>query len=154
MRAVIQRVKHCSVSVAGKQTSTIGKGMLVLLGIRKGDTESDAEYLAERCSAIRIFEDTAGKMNLSVNDVRADVMVVSQFTVYGDTRKGNRPSYTDAAPPEIAESLYHCFTNSLRMLIGENRVSTGIFRAMMDIELINNGPVTLIVESKNQSVNL
>lgn len=149
MRALVQRVKKCSVAIGGNVHSSIGMGMLILLGVKNGDTETDAEYLAERCATLRIFEDTAGKMNLSVKDVKGEAMVVSQFTLYGDTRKGNRPSYTDAAPPQIAEALYVHFANNLRKLLGERCVATGVFRAMMDVELINDGPVTLVVESKN-----
>jgi D-aminoacyl-tRNA deacylase len=153
MRALVQRVKQCSVTIEGKLNSSIGRGLLVLLGVKNGDTEVDAKYLAERCAALRIFDDEDGKMNLSVKDVHGETMVVSQFTLYGDTRKGNRPSYADAAPPDRAELLYDHFTARLRKLLGEQRVATGVFRAMMDVELINDGPVTLIVESKSQVAN-
>jgi D-aminoacyl-tRNA deacylase len=153
MRALVQRVKQCSVTIEGKLNSTIGMGALVLLGVKNGDTVTDAEYLAERCAALRIFDDTNGTMNLSVKDVHGKVMVVSQFTLYGDTRKGNRPSYTVAASAERAESLYDHFTNHLRTLLGEQCVATGVFRAMMDVELINDGPVTLLIESKNEVAN-
>ena len=149
MRACIQRVKRCSVSVDGKLINSIGSGMLILLGIKSSDTKSDGEYLAERCASLRIFEDAAGKMNLSVEEVKGKVMVVSQFTLYGDTRKGNRPSYTDAAPSNAAEPLYYHFIESLKKLLGEQNVASGIFRAMMEIELVNDGPVTLIVDNKN-----
>ena len=149
MRALVQRVKRCSVSIDGKLTSSIGMGLLVFLGVKNGDAEVDAEYLAERCASLRIFDDEAGKMNLSVKDVLGEAMVVSQFTLYGDTRKGNRPSYTDAASQQIAEVLYDHFAEHLRKLLGEKRVATGVFRAMMDVELVNDGPVTLILESKN-----
>ena len=128
-------------------------GMLVFLGVKNSDAEIDAEYLAERCVSLRIFDDETGKMNLSVNDVNGEAMVVSQFTLYGDTRKGNRPSYSDAASHQIAEMLYNHFTNQLRKLLGEKRVATGVFRAMMDVELVNDGPVTLLLESKNQAAN-
>jgi len=151
MRAVIQRVKKCSVTIDGTMASSIEAGMLVLLGVKKGDAETDAEYLAERCLTLRIFNDTEGKMNLSVSDVGGSVMVVSQFTVYGDTRKGNRPSYIDAAEPGIAEKLYEHFTACIRTSLGEQRVATGVFRAMMDVELTNDGPVTVIVESKDHT---
>jgi len=149
MRALIQRVKRCSVSINGKLNSSIGTGMLILLGVKNNDTEVDAEYLAERCASLRIFNDETGKMNLSVKDVIGEAMVVSQFTLYGDTRKGNRPSYTDAATQKTAEVLYDRFTAHLRNLLGEKRIATGVFRAMMDVELVNDGPVTLILESKN-----
>jgi D-tyrosyl-tRNA(Tyr) deacylase len=150
MRALVQRVKQCSVTIDGTMHSSIGTGLLIFLGIKNGDTESAAEYLAERCCSLRIFEDEAGKMNLSVLDRKGEAMVVSQFTLYGDTRKGNRPSYTDAAPPLIAESLYLHFINHMQKIIGEQHVASGKFRAMMDITLVNDGPVTLMVESKNQ----
>ena len=149
MRALIQRVKRCSVSIEGKFHSSIERGMLILLGVKNGDTESCAEYLAERCSSLRIFEDEAGKMNLSVKDVKGEVMVVSQFTLYGDTHKGNRPSYTDAAPSQIAEALYDHFIKHLQKHFGDQHVASGVFRAMMDIELVNDGPVTLMLESKS-----
>jgi len=141
------------VSIDGKLTSEIGMGMLVFLGVKSSDGELDAEYLAERCASLCIFDDEAGKMNLSVNDVIGEAMVVSQFTLCGDTRKGNRPSYTYAASQQIAEMLYDHFTTHLRKLLGEKRVATGIFRTMMDVELVNNGPVTLILESKSQVAN-
>jgi D-tyrosyl-tRNA(Tyr) deacylase len=150
MRVVIQRVKRCSVTIDGKLCSSIEKGILIFLAIKNGDTESDAEYLAERCSSLRIFEDDEGKMNLSVRDIHGAGMVVSQFTLYGDTRKGNRPSYTDAAPPQIAEVLYHSFGSYLQKILGKERVATGVFRAMMNVELVNDGPVTLMLESKNR----
>jgi D-tyrosyl-tRNA(Tyr) deacylase len=150
MRALVQRVKRCSVSIDGTVRSSIDQGMLILLGVKNGDTESDAEYLAERCSSLRIFEDPSGKMNLSVKDVQGDAMVVSQFTLYGDTRKGNRPSYTDAAPPQIAEAFYDSFINHLKKHVGNSHIASGVFRAMMDVELVNDGPVTVMVESKNR----
>ena len=148
MRALVQRVKRCSVTIEGKPHSSIERGMLILLGIKNGDTKSDAEYLAERCSALRIFDDESGKMNISIKDVHGDAMVVSQFTLYGDTRKGNRPSYTDAAPPQIADELYTYFITCLQKILGKHHVAAGVFRAMMNVELINDGPVTLILESK------
>jgi D-tyrosyl-tRNA(Tyr) deacylase len=150
MRALVQRVKQCSVTIDGTLQNSIDHGILILLGIKNGDTEADAQYLAERCSSLRIFEDATGKMNLSVKDVGGKVMVVSQFTLYGDTRKGNRPSYTDAAPPQIAESFYNHFIIYLQNILGDTCVGSGVFRAMMDIELINDGPVTLMLESKKQ----
>ena len=148
MRALVQRVKRCSVTIDGKPHSSIEKGVLILLGIKNGDTKSNAEYLAERCSALRIFEDESGKMNISIKDVHGEAMVVSQFTLYGDTRKGNRPSYTDAAPPQIADELYTYFITCLQKILGKHRVAAGVFRAMMNVELINDGPVTLMLESK------
>jgi D-tyrosyl-tRNA(Tyr) deacylase len=150
MRALVQRVKRSSVTIDGKLYSAIGTGILILLGIKNSDTESAAEYLAEHCSLLRIFEDETGKMNLSVKDINGEVMVVSQFTLYGDTHKGNRPSYTDAAPPQIAEALYSSFIRHLQKILGDKRVASGVFRAMMNVELINDGPVTLMLESKIQ----
>ena len=150
MRAVVQRVKRCSVTIDGTIHSSIRTGILIFLGIKNGDTESAAEYLADRCCSLRIFEDESGKMNLSVLDIKGEAMVVSQFSLYGDTRKGNRPSYTDAAPPPIAEALYDHFISHIQKIIGERSVASGVFRAMMDIALVNDGPVTLMLESKNQ----
>ena len=148
MRALIQRVRRCSVTIGGIEHSSIGSGMLILLGVKQQDTEEDSAYLAERCAALRIFEDSQGKMNLSVRDVAGAVMVVSQFTLYGDTTRGNRPSYSSAAPPELAEKLYESFVSHLRTLLGPEKVAVGVFRAMMDVELVNDGPVTVTVESK------
>lgn len=149
MRAVIQRVKRCSVTIEGRIHSSIGHGMLILLGVRQGNVDADASSLAERCAALRIFDDGNGKMNLSVQDVEGEVMVVSQFTLYGDTRKGNRPSYSDAAAPAEAERLYKHFIQCLSGTLGEGKVHSGIFRAMMDVELVNDGPVTVLVRNKN-----
>ena len=148
MRALVQRVKRCGVSIEGKTYSAIEKGMLILLGVRTGDSEADANHLADRCAALRIFEDKDGKMNLSLKDNDGSAMVVSQFTLYGDTRKGNRPGFTDAAPPEVANALYEKFVARLKEQLGDSKVATGVFRAMMDVELVNDGPVTVMVESK------
>ena len=145
MRAVVQRVGRASVDVGGERIAGIGKGLLVLLGVAGGDTEKDAEFLAEKISGLRIFEDEAGKMNLSVKDVDGEILVVSQFTLLGDCKKGKRPSFIGAAPPQEAEKLYLYFSKCV-----ENRgvpVKTGRFRAMMDVALVNEGPVTLIIES-------
>lgn len=150
MRAVIQRVTSASVTIDGHQSGSIETGLVILLGIKTGDTESDVRYLAEKCASLRIFEDREGKMNLSVNDVNGSVLVISQFTLYGDTRKGNRPSFVDAAPPSVAEPLYELFVTSIRGLITGGKVATGQFRAMMDVRLTNSGPVTIMMESKNQ----
>ncbi len=151
MRALIQRVKRASVAIDGVIHSEIGKGLLIFLGVAQTDTAEDAQYLAQRAAALRIFEDEQGKMNLSGKDVNGSALVVSQFTLYADTRKGNRPSFIDAAKPELAESLYEEFVRSLRAEVGESGVSTGVFRAMMDISLINDGPVTIMLESKNNA---
>jgi D-aminoacyl-tRNA deacylase len=149
MRALVQRVKRCSVTIDGKLHSSIDRGILVFLGVKVGDTELDAEYLAERCSSLRIFEDDAGKMNLSTKDVKGEAMVVSQFTLYGDTHKGNRPSYIAAAPPQVAGSLYDHFLRQLQKYVGSQYIASGVFRAMMEVELVNDGPVTVMLESKN-----
>jgi D-tyrosyl-tRNA(Tyr) deacylase len=148
MKTLIQRVSKASVTIDGRMYSSIEKGLLILLGIKIHDTAEDARYLAEKSCSLRIFEDDQQKMNLSVRDVGGSVLAVSQFTLYGDTRKGNRPSFIDAAPPEEAEPLYNIFVDQLRQQLGINRVSTGLFHTMMDVELINNGPVTVMLESK------
>jgi D-tyrosyl-tRNA(Tyr) deacylase len=150
MRALIQRVRRASVSVDGTVRSSIGPGMLILLGVRQGDRSDDARYLAERCGSLRIFEDEQGKMNRSVIESGGSALVVSQFTLYGDTRRGNRPSFTDAAAPDVAQQLYEEFVSISKTILGDERVETGVFRAMMDVELVNDGPVTVIVESKER----
>ncbi len=144
MRAVIQRVKKSSVTVEDKLVGNIGAGLLILLGVTGSDTEKDAAYLADKISNLRIFSDSNDKMNLSLQDVQGEALVVSQFTLYGDCRKGRRPSYGDAARPEQANDLYEFFCNHLGKIVP---VETGRFQAMMEVELINDGPVTLIVES-------
>ena len=151
MRALIQRVTAASVSLQGTIHSGIGKGMLIFLGVTHADTDADARYLAERCASLRMFEDVTGKMNCSVQDVGGKALVVSQFTLYGDTRRGNRPSFTDAASAERAEELYNAFVMYLRNEIGTGNVETGVFRAMMGVSLVNDGPVTLLLESKSSS---
>jgi D-aminoacyl-tRNA deacylase len=148
MKALIQRVSKASVTIEGRTYSAIEKGLLIFLGIKVDDTTEDARYIAEKSCSLRIFEDSQQKMNLSVRDVGGSVLAVSQFTLYGDTRKGNRPSFIEAAPPEAAEPLYNIFIDHLRLQLGSERVATGLFRAMMDVELINDGPVTVMVESK------
>jgi D-aminoacyl-tRNA deacylase len=145
MRAVIQRVTRAHVTVDDRIVGKIGKGLLVLLGVAREDTRSDADYLASKIVALRIFDDEAGKMNLSVKDMGGGLLVVSQFTLYGDVRRGLRPSWSDAAPPEIAAPLYEYFVEAARKLI--QPVETGSFRATMQVELVNDGPVTLILES-------
>lgn len=149
MRVLIQRVKRGSVSIEDKVFSRIDKGMVIFCGVKEGDTDEDAKYLAHRCANLRIFEDENDKMNLSVLDIKGQALVVSQFTLYGDTRKGHRPSYIEAAKPETAERLYNLFCSCLEENIGHGNVSTGVFRAMMEVEIINDGPVTVMVESKN-----
>ena len=143
MRAVIQRVTRARVTVDDRITGEIGNGLVVLLGVAPTDTKSDADYLAAKIVALRIFDDADGKMNVSVKDAGGGLLVVSQFTLYGYVRRGLRPSWSDAAPPEIAEPLYNYFVESCRKLI--QPVETGSFRAMMQVELVNDGPVTLIV---------
>ncbi len=148
MRAIIQRVKEARVDVGGETAGRIGEGILVLLGAGKDDTSADADYLADKILALRIFEDPDGKMNLSVTDIGGSLLVVSQFTLYGDCRKGRRPSLDKAAPPEIAEALYEEFVSRLRARGA--RVETGRFRAMMDVHLVNSGPVTLMLDSRKE----
>jgi D-tyrosyl-tRNA(Tyr) deacylase len=145
MRAVIQRVTRARVTVDDRTTGEIGNGLVVLLGIAPNDTKSNADYLAAKVVALRIFDDADGKMNVSVKDAGGGLLIVSQFTLYGDVRRGLRPSWSDAAPPEIAEPLYNKFVESCRNLI--QPVETGSFRAMMQVELVNDGPVTLIVDT-------
>ena len=144
MRILLQRVKQSEVRVDGKITGKIGKGLLLLVGITHTDTEKEADYLAEKCANLRIFEDENGKMNLSVKDVKGEILAVSQFTLYGDARKGRRPSFTSAARPENANKLYEYFVEKLNQL-GFKR-QTGIFQEHMDVELINDGPITMMLE--------
>jgi len=147
MRAVVQRVLSARVLVDGKEVSFIGKGILVLLGIAKDDEEEDISYMVKRISNLRIFEDESGKMNLSVRDIGGEVLVVSQFTLYGDVRWGNRPSFENSAPRDRAEKIYDAFCNQLSSELGKE-IKRGVFGAMMEIHLINYGPVTIIVDSK------
>ena len=146
MRAVVQRVTRASVTVEVESVGEIGKGLVVLLGVASDDTQQDAEYLAEKIASLRIFDDQAGKMNLSVKDVGGSLLIVSQFTLYGDVRRGLRPSWSDAAPPEIAEPLYEFFMTEARKYVSQ--VATGIFRRTMQVELVNDGPVTIILDSR------
>jgi D-tyrosyl-tRNA(Tyr) deacylase len=146
MRAVVQLVKKASVTVNGSVISEIGPGLLVFLGIQKNDTASDARMLAEKIVRLRIFPDQGKLMNLSILDIAGEILVVSQFTLYGDCRKGRRPSYSQAAPPDQAEKLYELFIRETAEL--GVPVSSGKFQAMMDVELINQGPVTLLLDSK------
>ena len=145
MRAVVQRVSRASVNVDGEIVGAIERGLLVLLGVGQDDSERDAEYLAEKIAGLRIFEDENEKMNLSVQDVGGAVLAVSQFTLYGDVRKGKRPSFDAAARPERAKELYEYFVAQVR---GRGiRCETGIFQAMMQVELVNEGPVTILADS-------
>lgn len=146
MLAVVQRVKKSTVTVDGTTVGKINNGLMVLLGVSKEDTKTDADYLADKIAHLRIFEDENNKMNKSLIETGGEMLVVSQFTLLGDCRKGRRPSFINAAGPEKANELYEYFVNSVRKK--NIRVETGQFRAMMDVSLVNDGPVTLIVESK------
>jgi len=145
MRAVVQRVLEASVTVAGRTVAEIGHGLAVLLGVGEGDGEAEAKYMAAKIAGLRVFEDGAGKMNLSVVDCRGAVLLVSQFTLYGDCRKGRRPSFTRAAAPEAAERLYGLVAEELRARGLE--VQTGVFQEHMAVALVNDGPVTLLLDS-------
>lgn len=147
MRAVVQRVKRAEVLVDGQVTGKIDKGLLVFLGVGQDDDQKDLEYLADKVVNLRIIEDSEDKMNLSVIDVGGQVLVVSQFTLYGDCRKGKRPSYSSAARPEEAEKFYNKFIEYIRDKYNI-KVETGVFQAMMDVNLTNDGPVTLLIDSK------
>ena len=148
MRAVIQRVSRCRVTVDGKTVGEIGDGLLVLLGVGNADDEPAADYLVDKIIGLRIFEDEEGKMNLSVQDAGGAVLVVSQFTLYGDVRRGKRPSFDAAARPEEAKRLYEYFVAKIRA--AGLRCETGQFQAMMEVELVNSGPVTILLDSEKQ----
>ena len=145
MRAVVQRVSRAQVAVNGEIASEIGLGLLVLLGVGRDDTEVDATYLAEKIAGLRVFEDADGKMNRSVQDVGGSVLAVSQFTLYGDVRRGKRPSFDATAPPEKAQLLYELFIAQIRA--ADLRCETGRFQEMMQVELVNEGPVTILLDS-------
>ena len=149
MRIVVQRVKRASVTIDGKLYSAIGKGLLVLAGIEDADTNDDATWLANKIVNLRLFDDSAGIMNLSAADTGVEIMIVSQFTLHASTRKGNRPSYVRAARPEKAIPLYEEFILRTAGLLGRTP-ATGVFGAMMDVELVNDGPVTIIIDSRNR----
>lgn len=148
MKALLQRVKNASVTVEGKEVSSIGQGLLILLGVEKGDTSSEGEYLARKAADLRIFEDSAGKMNLSLKDIKGEALIVSQFTLAGDTSRGNRPGFETAAKPEEANKLYELFCENMEKQ--GLKVKRGIFQADMQVSLINDGPVTFMLERKNQ----
>jgi D-tyrosyl-tRNA(Tyr) deacylase len=148
MRAVLQRVSEARVRVNGKIVGEIGRGLLVLLGVGQGDGEADARFLAEKTAGLRIFEDAQGKMNLSVEETGGAVLVVSQFTLYGDCRQGRRPGFSAAAPPELADALYRQFVDGLQKR--GLPVATGIFQAEMAVELVNDGPVTFLLDSRKE----
>ena len=150
MRAVIQRVSRCRVTVEGKVVGEIGQGLMVLLGVAKTDNDTNADYLAEKILGLRVFEDAEGKMNLSVQSLgggtSGEILVVSQFTLYGDVRRGKRPSFDEAARPEEARRLYEYFVTRIRS--AGVRCETGQFQAMMDVDLVNQGPVTILLDSE------
>ena len=148
MRAVIQRVREASVTVNQQTVGAIDQGLMVLLGVAQGDTSQEAKYLAEKTAGLRIFEDDAGKMNRSVEEIGGSLLVVSQFTLLGDCRKGRRPGFTDAAPPELADKLYEEYVAVLRSR-GVS-VATGVFRANMQVALVNDGPITMLLDSRKQ----
>ena len=149
MRVVIQRVKEASVSVQGVKISEIQKGLLILVGVETQDAQQDIDWLVAKVAKLRIFEDLYGAMNVSLQDIGADVIVVSQFTLHASTKKGNRPSFIKAAKPEVAIPLYQGFVDSLEKEL-DKKIQTGQFGAMMDVALINDGPVTITIDSKNK----
>ncbi len=160
MRALVQRVSNGSVTIKeNNYYAEIGRGMVVLLGVKRSDTEEDAIFVADKCCNLRIFsqrnpdktgEDENEKMNLSLKDIKGEMLVISQFTLYGDARKGNRPSFTEAASPEKARELYSKFNERVESNLGSKQVKKGIFGAMMEVKIINDGPVTILVESKEK----
>jgi D-aminoacyl-tRNA deacylase len=145
VRAVIQRVAEASVTIGEHESGRIGRGLLVLVGVGPGDDARDARYLAEKTVHLRVFPDDADKMNLSVLDIGGGILAVSQFTLFGDCRKGRRPSYATAAPPDLAQSLYDLYVEELRKFTPE--VATGVFQEMMRVRLVNDGPVTLLIDT-------
>lgn len=149
MRIVIQKVKEASVKVGGEKVSSIGQGLLILVGIENSDTQDDIDYLVKKTTQLRVFDDENGVMNLSVKDVGADVIVVSQFTLQANTKKGNRPSYIRAAKPDFSIPMYEKFVAATEQALGK-QVGTGKFGAMMDVSLINDGPVTIIIDSRQK----
>ena len=147
MRAIIQRVQHASVTVEQHITGEISRGILILLGAGHDDAESDLQYILDKTVNLRIFPDEQGKMNLSLKDIQGDLLIVSQFTLYGDARKGRRPSFTQAMPPEPAERLYQSFIEKAKSIQDLGHVSSGIFGADMKVDLLNDGPVTILLDS-------
>lgn len=143
MKALIQRVARASVAVEGTTVASIGRGLVALIGVKHGDSPSDARLLASKTGSLRIFPDEKGKMNLSVQDIGGSVLAVPQFTLYADTRRGNRPGFSDAALPETAQPLYEEYVAHLRKVLNDERVACGVFRASMVVEIINEGPVTI-----------
>jgi D-tyrosyl-tRNA(Tyr) deacylase len=150
MRALVQRVTEAEVAVGEEVTGSVGPGLVILLGVSAADTPDDARRLAAKCAALRIFDDADGRMNLSVKQTGGEALVVSQFTLYADASRGNRPSYAAAAPPDVAGRLYEEFLAAFREEIGPGRVQSGVFRAMMKVRLINDGPVTIMVDTESR----
>jgi len=151
MKALIQRVRSAEVTVAGKPVGTTGPGLLILVGVTHTDGPGDADWLARKCAALRVFPDPEGRMNISLRQTGGEALVVSQFTLYGDASKGNRPAFVMAAEPGLAETLYDRFIDVLKTELGPGRVQTGTFGAMMMVSLENDGPVTLLVESPRET---
>jgi D-tyrosyl-tRNA(Tyr) deacylase len=151
MKAIVQRVSRGRVTVDGLETGAIGPGYVVLLGVRNGDTETDAQFLAEKTAGLRVFPDDQDKMNLSIMDMGGSILVIPQFTLYADTRRGNRPSFVNAAAPVEAERLYEVYTGHLRRILGADKLATGVFRARMLVEILNEGPVTIELNSEGRS---
>lgn len=152
MRALVQRVTYGSVTVQSENYfQKIGKGSVILIGVKEDDTIDDVNFVADKCCNLRIFEDENGKMNLSIKDISGEMLLISQFTLYGDAQKGNRPSFTDAAEPELAKDLYEKFIKRCEENIGKEKVKSGIFSAMMQVEIHNDGPVTIMITSKNKN---
>ena len=149
MRLVVQRVKYCKIHIDAKMFSSINKGLLCYIGISKDDTIDDAKWLIDKAIGLRIFEHN-GKMNLSVKDIDGELMLVSQFTLLGDVRKGKRPSFTDAAPIEMGKQLYESTVEYAQLVYDKHKIKTGLFQAMMDVEYINDGPVTILIDSKKK----
>jgi len=147
MKAVIQRVSRAQVEISSEVAGSIGRGLVILLGAKAGDDEREVNYLADKCATLRIFEDDRGKMNLSLPEVGGEALIISQFTLYGDTSRGRRPSFTSALEPEVASSLYDRFVEAFRQK--GIRTETGVFGAKMKVELVNDGPVTFIITSKS-----
>ncbi len=150
MRVVLQRVKEASVAIDGKNHASIKAGLMLLLGIEEDDEQEEVEWLCGKIARLRIFDDSNGIMNLSLQEIEGEVLLISQFTLHASTKKGNRPSYIKAAKPPAAIPFYENFIATLGLMLGADKVKTGIFGAMMDVSLINNGPVTIIIDSKNK----
>jgi len=151
MRVVVQRVSEGGVYIEKENYSAeIGKGYVILLGVKLGDTEADADFLAAKCANLRVFEDENEKMNLSIRDINGEALIISQFTLYGDAQRGNRPSFSDAARPDTAIPLYEYFIKRMEEYLGAEKIKTGKFGAMMLVKIINDGPVTIIIESSGK----